>query len=652
MHPALHLDNLKLLPASVKYRANGAMSASRSRTLEDIQGVRDYIITAPQNERQYSLPALYFNLNPSRIPDLDCLSTAGKIDLDSSGQCATDSDAAIAKALLSLEVLYAMTLPDGIGVDIWPRVWPWVRFLYLYIHSNSSPLHLDAEREFLLDFMKFAGTLGTHSETRQLVLSTPWLWFMVGRTWACAPSIPDAPQRLLAFQNLRRFMIQDQIKNPENMEELVSGAGCTLFDLARVVVHSIDAVASKDSMDLPNQVFLLWGVFVFIGKLDPALGEKLGDPMASSIAEFGEALIANHVMDAMLRALCAIIKDSSPEKDKDVLLDTGLAMLSVLSTSASGWTLIPSAVDNGLFQLPLLCAASPSAFALRGQLAFFFHQLLPGILVDYHVLSAVDAQWQEIKSIVNDSTFSLQGFDEWWNPFSLVVKERLQTLHDFNASSVRLRACDNLECSVIRRKNKFRRCSGCQSSYYCSTACQMADWRNGGHREICASSGTLLLGKRNNEEFTARQRSFLRWIVHQDYLKARTNIYREQALFLSKLPDHPFITTYDYTLATMKVKVEIKVAVSETDLLFGPEWRNILKRAQGKGSGGRMGVDVIYVRGPKGVRSVVIPLRLSESVVKDRVTGLARALPGNPMEVWNAVTRILHVDGMNVVEIH
>ncbi|KAF8146299.1 hypothetical protein K438DRAFT_1870113 [Mycena galopus ATCC 62051] len=40
------------------------------------------------------------------------------------------------------------------------------------------------------------------------------------------------------------------------------------------------------------------------------------------------------------------------------------------------------------------------------------------------------------------------------------------------------------ECLVIAQKSAFKRCSRCQAMY-CSTSCQIHDWRHGDHRKTC-----------------------------------------------------------------------------------------------------------------------------------------------------------------------
>lgn len=44
--------------------------------------------------------------------------------------------------------------------------------------------------------------------------------------------------------------------------------------------------------------------------------------------------------------------------------------------------------------------------------------------------------------------------------------------------------CSYLRCAEVQG-GKSKRCTGCRTARYCSTACQHADWRQGGHRQVC-----------------------------------------------------------------------------------------------------------------------------------------------------------------------
>lgn len=48
--------------------------------------------------------------------------------------------------------------------------------------------------------------------------------------------------------------------------------------------------------------------------------------------------------------------------------------------------------------------------------------------------------------------------------------------------------CSYLRCAEVQG-GRSKRCSGCRVTRYCSVACQHADWRQGGHRQMCRLLG-------------------------------------------------------------------------------------------------------------------------------------------------------------------
>ena len=61
------------------------------------------------------------------------------------------------------------------------------------------------------------------------------------------------------------------------------------------------------------------------------------------------------------------------------------------------------------------------------------------------------------------------------------------------ASSVQANMCRGCGLRDVSREGagfkrvKMRRCSGCRQAYYCSKECQVRDWKEGGHKEVCKS---------------------------------------------------------------------------------------------------------------------------------------------------------------------
>ena len=44
---------------------------------------------------------------------------------------------------------------------------------------------------------------------------------------------------------------------------------------------------------------------------------------------------------------------------------------------------------------------------------------------------------------------------------------------------------DYFQCGKVDVKSKFKKCAGCEVSYYCSIHCQRTDWKSGFHRSAC-----------------------------------------------------------------------------------------------------------------------------------------------------------------------
>ncbi|KAK7014344.1 hypothetical protein R3P38DRAFT_3003266 [Favolaschia claudopus] len=647
MHPALHLDNLKRLPVAIRSQANAAISAdtgNRYGTVDNMRLVRDYVVTAPETERACMLPILYSILDPSQIPNLDSVTTRTGSD-----KSPTEAEISIPKAIFALEALYTTPLPESIGIDLWPRVWPWMRFLHLYTHGDPSHTP-DTERKFFVDFILFAYGFFHHAPTMELITSTSWLWFMFGRAWLCSITIPDPAKR------------QQEITDSSNMDELLNGIGGTTADLARLVVAYLDALILDHNT--PNSaltdhpyVSFVGSIFKFLFRVDPTLF----DPKTprKTLGRFGEELLAQPILGVLSRCLRSLVATITP--GTTAVLQQFFALLRVLIVTTSGWAQLPVAAKNGLIPALLSCAGSTSAPLLRTHLRLCFTMILPLALTSYALLSALQIGWPDVESAAKQITDA--DFRPIWAAFSSLVNERLQVVNEFNCSHVAMRACDNFECSAIDSKNKFRRCSGCRSFYYCSSACQSTDWRNGGHRKTCGSYGTILLGERNTDNFTSRQRSFLRALVHHDYQKERHNIDAKRAAFFRDHPPGSIITLYDYTQGA--VRVEVKKARNKLESLEGSEWNDLLSRAAA--SGGRMSIDLatIPVNGPMEPRHLAIPLHSSSGVITQELTRLATTLPPMPqsgylprnpyrevMAVMKAVSLIHRTAGAHVVEIH
>ncbi|KAK6966575.1 hypothetical protein R3P38DRAFT_3245860 [Favolaschia claudopus] len=652
MHPALHLDNLKRLPPAIRSAATAFISAAPNpdRAFESIRVVREYAATPkPENKRALVVPALYIILDPLKIPDLDSLPTKSVSDAPPS-----DFELSITKAIFALEALYQLRLPDSLGVDLWPRILAWVQFLHLYNPGKLGAA--DRHPSLFTDSILFACQFLGHTPTFQLMISTPWFWFMLGRAWVYATKIQDPENRVHAFNIISCFTRIENVTETCNMDELLNGVGGTLSSLARLVVEFLDAlILDHDKSDsvLPENLYISFvgGVIVFLGHVDPNLRATTLE--RTSLGRLGQELLAQPVFGVLFRLLSSLTKTDA--RGTLAALQHLLMLICVLLYSKPGWAQLPAAVKSGFIPALLLCARSTFAPHLAGHLQTCFQIILPPALISHALLSTLDTRWHEIETSAKGITFQIPDF---WTEFSSLVNERLQVLHTFDSVYTAMRACDNLECSTLDVKKKFRRCSSCQSFYYCSSECQRADWTRGGHRNACCSYGTLLLGERNNDDCSSRQRSFLRALIHHDYQKQRIHIHSRQAMFLSEFPHGTFLTLYNYMEGA--VRISVKEAPQSFEALAGPEWKDILSRAAA--SGGRMGIDVAIftANGPTQSRYLVIPLRSDSGVITDKLASLASTLTpstyqarqSQAMYLVKTISHIHETNDLHVAEIH
>ncbi|KAJ7056420.1 hypothetical protein C8F01DRAFT_1156178 [Mycena amicta] len=227
-----------------------------------------------------------------------------------------------------------------------------------------------------------------------------------------------------------------------------------------------------------------------------------------------------------------------------------------------------------------------------------------------------------------------------------------------------VKACDNFECNVIGERADFRRCP-CGSVYYCSRACQMADWCGAdGHRSVCSTQRRLLLSAFVTPRISFKQRCFLRELIQTDYLRHFDIICRLQAEFIASFNSDPeahetlpvahsllYITHFSYWI---NVEITIhsldSVLASQLHTSAGAEWDDMILRT--RRSRGTIGLHVLSF--PElssiGARFILIPLRRSASSAQ-KLRELIERARGSEVE-FSFVSAMLEGAGGDVFGIH
>ncbi|KAK7002381.1 hypothetical protein R3P38DRAFT_2557275, partial [Favolaschia claudopus] len=148
------------------------------------------------------------------------------------------------------------------------------------------------------------------------------------------------------------------------------------------------------------------------------------------------------------------------------------------------------------------------------------HSSLSQLRVSLDAIGDLDAQVMDLK-------MNSPPAYRHWDRFISVVQDRFTALDEYNAGNLKIPiACHNYECAETFIKPNIKVCRGCNVAFYCSKACQKADWR-AGHRRFCA---TVAWGNKRMD------RSFLHTLLYHEFCTRRDEIAFKHIQFARKNP--------------------------------------------------------------------------------------------------------------------
>ncbi|KAJ7745372.1 hypothetical protein B0H16DRAFT_1558634 [Mycena metata] len=260
------------------------------------------------------------------------------------------------------------------------------------------------------------------------------------------------------------------------------------------------------------------------------------------------------------------------------------------------------------------------------------------------VLSQMHDSIKDLKFPVNQDSFKGFGLSTKWEVFWAMLQQRFDAMKAYLTRKSVSKACDNVACGVILPRTRFQHCKGCLTSIYCSASCQATDWRQGGHRDACESLLQLRLGE--PEGVSSRDKSFLRVLVHADYLEMKQTIIIQEVYHRRTFssPDVLPYVLFDYSRPYVPCFVTVG-AVSG----LASTWKHHVSRA--RESGRRMRLHVMQVADGGCTQEWVFPLRTAGPEVALAVEHLAinRAVDLMSREMAARIEGIL---SLAAVEIH
>ncbi|KAJ6502811.1 hypothetical protein C8R47DRAFT_216506 [Mycena vitilis] len=497
--------------------------------------------------------------------------------------------------------------------DLWARMWPWIEFFHTY--WDSLPCLPDLEPSAVMYGIFSSLILKLRSRTgdaaiERIVGSTHGVRTVLCRAWL---HIVRARNNI-HIHNICTFLrghLQPQKK--DNFDELLDGVGGNLSDLASIIVEHIEfLVPGPDSAVSTSAYPSFDGVFHIIG------AAPLHDP--------GNTLINAQRSDGTVPAMITLIRavSQSDVEQGNELIKLSFAVLVRLLVGSVAYRSVAEAFEGGLIPA-ILSSGMVNDPGVDRLLERLLRSILPGYTVYYSILSRMDEYMSvspEFASRMKKAELS-ETFTSSWTIFASQVKSCRAVLESYDSGAyVSARACDNLACGIILAKGQFKRCSGCETLYYCSRQCQILDWRAGGHRQACEQYLNFAVGW--PDILNTRDRSFMRALLDDQYQRNKADILSRKIATMLGASGRDMHVKFDYTVPdggpeltfVMRMPKDRVESLADAHLA-----QNDYRQAQ---SGGRLEVVMMCVHD----RPRFFALRSGTSALHDGVLQLVKEYSG------------------------
>ncbi|KAJ6537982.1 hypothetical protein B0H19DRAFT_1382591, partial [Mycena capillaripes] len=573
-----------------------------SESLQAVFVLLTQIPNVPDSRKLSLLAAIYPNLvaGTPAIGDFDVAMPTSEVH------------ETVSKANMALQCLHNIeNIPLAVFKNLWPLYWRWATFFYTF-HDQLS--WLDAklpDTDIACDLVWFVDPLHRNfpQEMKQIFARPEAHGFhaMAVRAWVTVLLRDNTSALDYGKICLRILALLEECwdpSHPSHFGELVDGAGGTVDDLALLIVGHINRILSiSEPMASEELMWFVHGPFSLASEIEiianPA--DQIG---LIVLAPLSAALLKRGIIPATTTLLCAFGRSvGSPPLPT---LDRCIALLGRILASREGYRSLPDALKAGLLRCVMYLGQLNCKGFNDSHLPWFWEQMLPGAMVYYQVLSKMDQAIREVEDIEKTQKFKRSHTFKMWLTFKALARERLEVLAKFNAAEyVSYRACENLECNLIRERAYFRECSGCHSAYYCSAECQRQDWNHGRHRESCRLNYSLSLS--THSSLSPKERNFLRALLNHDYggmIKLQARMAQFQ--FFNDHPNTECFTLFNYTHG-----LEVDVfAVNDTtwpEVTGTARWTNDVERM--RKSDRVFGLHVVAITQGDGPKYLLIPLR-------------------------------------------
>ncbi|KAK7000675.1 hypothetical protein R3P38DRAFT_3616648 [Favolaschia claudopus] len=604
MHPDLEPSKLNLLPFTARRVAVRVMQPpSRPGLPDNWSEFTEMLENTPKRSLVDFLPVFYRFIDASRIP------TEEQLD----GYFAEGTVASIAAAHWCLIVLYISLPPVEAGVDLWPRIWAWVRFFWTYGDFLREVLDLAEDRAMSLPFLRFCWYLWKHQPNRAMMLSSPGLTALTVRAWVsftgvlftrCSDSLHMA----------RNFLVHGNFSE----QEILDGVDDNIGDLARFIMVQCEfAVPLAD--DHPTvrmeNIWLLEIVIDIVIAIDHIRIDNFAHGAPGLVTS---ALHAFEFVKTLSVAVHTLSAFSYLTQNLRMLIKNSLIILCRIFQLDSPQRAIQTSVQHGLLHVILCCVRWPPSDDIHRTLHFLLAEILGPYSVYCGILAVLESSHAGIIYPLTSENFSHSAVYAAWTRCIDAVHWRSSVLSLFRSRqhSPPLTACDNVECETILEKTQLKRCSGCKSVFYCCRSCQVADWREG-HRTACIWYARIRGAL--DSTFTREEYAFMRFLLQQDHVGARVRFAPEYVKIMRAAASADTVSagSCDYRTVPPTFKLyNFPAQISQVDADY---WQNVKRRVFK--SSGRMSLDFVHIKdGGAFARNIVIPLRRVNTDIPDALS--------------------------------
>ncbi|KAJ7688177.1 hypothetical protein B0H17DRAFT_1069093 [Mycena rosella] len=587
MHPALHPQKFASLPLHLRTMVNSAATGS----VQDLRRLRARIPMMPTSQAALLLPAFFASLDPAGIPE----HVAEDEPISPTVSRAVEAIKGLYSGLLVLQAAEAAVFPQ-----LWTRCWPWITFLRTYLECwpGTPPFRDD---DFYIDFVMFVGPFQEHNSIGDLLASTPGVRFMLAKAWMSLIRLGDAQRDRYdqACQGLFACVLGPiNAADRAGLAEFSEGAGGTIDHLASLVISFMDHLAPSSRAPMSaTQVKFLVACLTFVNTTDDVphrLNKPSTHPLCSAMRPQGLAR-------SLTTMICAISASTAPHAETALHDCFTFLGLTCIAPRRQLW--IAEALKYGLLRGMLRCSRRDASSAVHKYSGMLLMGTIPSTFVYYCVVTRLQDALRDITDLVRTSPLRIQPY---WADFVGVAEERIRILKSLESSGwASYKACTYLKCGKIRNRRHCARCSSCRSTYYCSGNCQALDWREGGHRSLCAPE--LHYSLNEFQDFSWHDRTFMRAILTHDYRNSLPQITRGRAEYSRTSPGETNFVLFSYLSGIAQIRVK-PAQSAPPQLRTSREWDDAVTRIAN--SAGRAELHVMWIQLEENVKAhFIVPLR-------------------------------------------